>query len=199
MIDHLVYAGPDLEAAAKSAESIIGVPSVSGGRHVGFGTANRLIALGPSTYLEIIGPDPSQPTPAFERPFGIDVLEAPRLVAWAVAVEDIEAAWRLVEPAEIGPPVEMTRRTPTGDLLRWRLTPPVPGSLPFLIDWLDTPHPAGQLEQVAKLVDLRIEDPDPAEVRRVIRAMKLEVSTRKAWEPRIAATIDLSDRRVVLW
>ena len=199
MIDHLVYAGPDLEAATKSAESIIGVPSVEGGRHVGFGTANRLIGLGPSTYLEIIGPDPSQPTPAFERPFGIDALEAPRLVTWAVAVDDIEAARKLAEPAEIGPPVEMTRRTPTGDLLRWRLTPPVPGSMPFLIDWLDTPHPAGQFEQIAKLVDLRIEDTDPGEVRRVIRALKLDVSTRKAWEPRIAATIDLPDRRVVLW
>lgn len=199
MIDHLVYAGPDLEAATKSAELIIGVPSVEGGRHVGFGTANRLIGLGPSTYLEIIGPDPSQPTPAFERPFGIDALEAPRLVTWAVAVDDIEAARKLAGPSEIGHSVEMTRRTPTGDLLRWRLTPPVPGSMPFLIDWLDTPHPAGQLEQIAKLVDLRIEDTDPAEVRRVIRALKLDVSTRKAWEPRIAATIDLPDRRVVLW
>lgn len=199
MIDHLVYAGPDLEAAAKSAESIIGVRSVEGGRHVGFGTANRLIGLGPSTYLEIIGPDPSQPAPAFERPFGIDALEAPRLVAWAVAVDDIEAARKLVEFAGIGPPVEMTRRTPTGDLLRWRLTPPVPGSVPFLIDWLDTPHPAGQLEQVAKLVDLRIEDTDPGEVRKVVRALNVNVSTRKAWEPRIAATIDLPDRRVVLW
>lgn len=199
MIDHLVFAGPDLAAATAAAESILGVASVEGGRHEGFGTANRLIGLGAATYLEIVGPDPSQPDPAIERPFGIDALEAPRLVAWAVAVEDIETARRLVEPAEIGSPVEMTRRTPAGDLLRWRLTPPVPGSMPFFIDWLDTPHPAGQLDQVAKLVDLRIEDTDPAEVRKVIRALKLDVSTRKAWEPRIAATIDLPDRRVVLW
>lgn len=199
MIDHLVYAGPDLDVATTSAESIIGVPSVEGGRHVGFGTANRLIGLGPATYLEIIGPDTSQPAPVFPRPFGIDDLDGPRLVAWAVAVDDIEASRRLLEPIEIGPPVEMTRQTPAGELLRWRLTPPVPGSLPFLIDWMDTPHPAGQLEQVARLVDLRIEDSDLNDVRVVVKKLKLKVSTRKTWESRLAATIDLPDRRVVLW
>lgn len=199
MIDHLVFAGPDLVAATESAESILGLASVEGGRHVGFGTANRLIGLGPSTYLEIIGPDPTQPDPVFARPFDIDVLDGPRLVAWAVAVPDINATRRAIEPVVVGPPVEMTRRTPKGDLLRWRLTPPVAGSLPFFINWLDTPHPAGQLEQSATLVDLRIEDAEPGDVRKVVKALNLPVTTRKAWEPRIAATIDLPDRRVVLW
>lgn len=199
MIDHLVYAGPDLDGATTLAESIIGIASVEGGRHVGFGTANRLIGLGPTTYLEIIGPDTSQPAPVFPRPFGIDDLDGPRLVAWAVAVDDIEASRRSLEPAEIGPPAEMTRRTPAGDLLRWRLTPPVPGPLPFLIDWMDTPHPASHLEQLARLVDLRIEDPDLSDVRAVVKKLKLKVSTRKTWDSRLAATIDLPDRRVVLW
>lgn len=199
MIDHLVFAGPDLVAATESAESILGLVSVEGGRHVGFGTANRLIGLGRSTYLEIIGPDATQPDPVFSRPFDIDVLKGPRLVAWAVAVPDINATRRAIEPVVVGPPVEMTRRTPKGDLLRWQLTPPVAGSLPFFINWLDTPHPAGQLEQSASLVDLRIEDAELGDVRRVVKALNLAVSTRKAWEPRIAATIDLPDRRVVLW
>ena len=199
MIDHLVFAGSDLATATEVAESMLGIESVEGGRHVGFGTANRLIGLGPSTYLEIIGPDPTQPDPVLSRPFDIDVLEGPRLVAWAVAVPDINATRRAIEPVVIGPPVEMTRRTPKGDLLRWRLTPPVAGSLPFFIDWLDTPHPAGQLEQVATLADLRIEAPELGDVRKVVKALNLPVSTRKAWEPRIAATIDLPDRRVVLW
>jgi len=43
---------------------------------------NALIALGPSTYLEIIGPDPDQPKPAGRRRFGIDDLGTPQIVGW---------------------------------------------------------------------------------------------------------------------
>ncbi len=78
-IDHLVYATPDLKLGIDKLEKLLGVHATPGGQHLGLGTRNALIALGPLTYLEIVGPDPEQPKPARPHWFGIDELEAPRL------------------------------------------------------------------------------------------------------------------------
>lgn len=199
MIDHLVLAGPDLDAATAYGEQVLGVESVAGGQHLGVGTRNRLIRLGGSTYLEVIGPDPDQPDPEGPRPFGIDELASPALVAWAVATSDIDGAREAVGTDVIGPAAALSRKTPEGATLAWEVTPTVPGPFPFLIDWLDTVHPTTSLEHVATLVKVRIESPDPKPVRAAITALGLDVDVRQGPAFRISATIDLPDRRVVLW
>src|SRR5919109_2901188 len=83
-VDHLVYATPDLQAGVDRAETLLGIRAAPGGQHPGRGTRNALVALGPTSYLEIIGPDPAQPKPSGPRRFGIDDLEAPRIVRWVV-------------------------------------------------------------------------------------------------------------------
>jgi hypothetical protein len=128
-LDHLVLATPDLEATVADVAARAGVRSVEGGRHVGLGTRNHLLGLGGSAYLEIIGPDADQPAPDRPRPFGIDELTGPRLVTWAVHPPDVDA---VVERARAlghdpGAPRPMSRRTPAGVLLAWRLTEPSDG------------------------------------------------------------------------
>ncbi|WP_327085082.1 VOC family protein [Nonomuraea sp. NBC_01738] len=144
-MDHLVYATPDLAPTVAEVERLLGVKPAEGGRHVGLGTRNHLLGLGGRSYLEIIGPDPEQPHPGAPRPFGIDTLDAPRLVAWAVEPDDLDAtvAASRARGYDPGTPFAMSRRTPSGDLLEWRLAfaaEPDP-VIPFLIDWGTTPHP----------------------------------------------------------
>ncbi len=158
-LDHLVYAVTDLEAAVAEFAERTGVSPVEGGRHLGRGTRNHLVGLGPTSYLEIIGPDrDNPPEPATAVPFGLDRLTAPKLVTWAVRPADIEAA------------VVYKRQ-----LLEWRLasTHPAPlaGITPFLIDWGDTPHPASTGLPRVELAALHATHPDPAAVRRVSDAL----------------------------
>jgi hypothetical protein len=146
MLDHVVLAAPDLGRAVAQFADRTGLEPAPGGSHPGLGSANYLVALGPTAYLELIGPDPDQPRPAHGRPFLVDQLAAPRIVAWAIRTPDIDAAVadarrRGYDP---GPPRAMSRATPAGDVLHWRLTPPRPevdsGLVPFLIDWGTTTH-----------------------------------------------------------
>jgi Glyoxalase-like domain len=46
MIDHLVYGAPELGTAMNDLERRFGVRAAAGGRHVGIGTYNALLAPG---------------------------------------------------------------------------------------------------------------------------------------------------------
>ena len=91
MVDHLVYATPDVDASIAALSAQLGVAPALGGSHPGLGTRNALLALGPRCYLEIVGPDATQPPPDGARWFGIDALTAPRLVTWCAAARDLPA------------------------------------------------------------------------------------------------------------
>jgi hypothetical protein len=182
MIDHLVYGAPDLDNAIDDLERRFGVRAAAGGRHVGIGTYNALLALGPRTYLEVIAPDPDQPAPANPRPFGLDDLTSSRLVGWALGCDDIDAAIansraRGYDP---GDSIEMTRTAPNGTVLRWQLTLNAIGGgpVPFLISWGATQHPATSAPHGLVLDAFEIEHPDPDSLADMLHALGAEVDTK---------------------
>jgi catechol 2,3-dioxygenase-like lactoylglutathione lyase family enzyme len=186
-LDHLVYATPDLEESVRQLAKLTGVRPVEGGPHPGLGTRNHLLGLGELRYLEIIGPDPEQPPPDRPRPFGIDELTEPRLAAWAVRAADIEARVARsrtlgYDPGLIEP---LSRRTPEGELLRWRLTFPYEPVVPFLIDWGRTPHPARRLP-VVPLTAFAGTHPEPADVRTRLAALGVELEVREGRQGLVA-------------
>jgi len=161
-LDHIVVGTRDLDAGARWMEDMLGVPPLSGGEHSTMGTWNKLWSLGPSSYLELVAINPTAPSPSRPRWFGLDdpdiqdsLASGPRLLNWAVRVNDIEKAARDC-PVNLGSIHTLSR----GDFT-WKAAIREDGALihqghiPLVIEW-QTAHPASQLEdQGLRLVRLR--------------------------------------------
>ncbi|MEU3830107.1 VOC family protein [Streptomyces sp. SID486] len=175
LLDHLVLATPDLAATVAEFARRTGVTPAPGGVHLGLGTRNHLVGLGGRSYLEIVGPDPEQPEPAGPRPFGVDLLAGPAVPTWAISPPDLDAAIAAARERghDPGPVRPMSRRTPDGTVLRWRLTDAgdATGLVPFLIDWGDSRHPAASGLPVAPLLAVSASAPDPRRVRGPLAAL----------------------------
>lgn len=176
LLDHLVLATPDLAATVAEFARRTGVTPAPGGVHPGLGTRNHLVGLGGRSYLEILGPDPEQPEPAGPRPFGVDGLTGPRTLTWAISPPDLDTAIVVARARghDPGPVHPMSRRTPEGTVLGWRLTPGhvhPSGLVPFLIDWGDCRHPATAGLPVTPLLAVSASVPEPEEVRGALAAL----------------------------
>jgi hypothetical protein len=203
-VDHLVYATPDLQRGIDTIERLLGLKATPGGQHPGRGTRNALVALGPAAYLEIIGPDPEQPTPPQPRPFGIDGLKEPRLVTWAIKGTNLEALARdaVRGGVTLGDVIGGSRKRAVGVLLAWRYTDRrtvvAGGVVPFVIDWGPTPHPAATATPGASLVALRAEHPEAEMVQRALRVLDLDLRVQRGPRPALVATITGPRGRVEL-
>ncbi|MEP6995116.1 MAG: VOC family protein [Acidobacteriota bacterium] len=194
-VDHLVYAAPDLEAAVVELQGLLGVRAAAGGRHPGEGTRNALISLGGDAYLEILGPDPDQPSPGKQRWFGIDILKAARLVGWAAKTEDLEGVARqaLETGIPLGPVTAGRRQRSDRVALSWQFSDPHvvlgDGLVPFFIDWKDSPHPARAAPRGVSLVELRAEHPEPGPVQAMLAGLGLDLPVKTGPKPALIASL----------
>ena len=202
-VDHLVYAVPNLVEGIAGIERLFGCDVVPGGRHESWGTANALVSLGESCYLEIIGPDPETSIDGTPTLFGIDVLKAPKLVTWAAKGDDLERIIRRASLAgvDLGSVSSGGRELPDGSALSWRFTDPfaerADGVVPFFIDWADTTHPATLLPRECHLLEVSVTHPDAIEVETALSAIGVPLSVT-AGDVEITATIQTPNGTVEL-
>lgn len=203
-VDHLVYGTRDLNRGVEEIEKLLGVRATAGGQHPGRGTRNALLALGPTAYLEIIAPDPEQPSPQEPRPFGLDGLKQSKLLAWFVKGHDLE---RLRNEAvrkgvPLGEVKSGSRRRPDGVQLSWQFTDPstlvADGIVPLFIDWGESSHPAHTAPEGATLVSLRAEHPDVESVRTMLRHLGVDLPLNQGHSPVLIAVIEGPRGRVEL-
>jgi hypothetical protein len=149
-IDHIIYAVDDLDAAAARFRDEFGLGSIVGGRHPGWGTANRIVPLG-REYVELVTVVDRDEAAASD--FGRGVTEAVatgrRLVGWAAATNDLRGiVGRLNLEVKRG-----SRARHDGSTLRWELAGVAQAlstsALPFFIQW-DGPR---ELHPGAAVVD----------------------------------------------
>ena len=138
------------------------------------GTHNLLLALGSTTYLEVISVNPgSSVTRA--RWFGLDHVQpksAPRLAAWVASTNDIAS----VATPELGE-VETMRR----DVHTWQMAVrmdgaiPLGGAAPLLIQRAPGSDPVAALPKSdLRLERLLIRHPDPTRVLALLHRLELE-------------------------
>ena len=163
-LDHIVVAVPDLELAKSEFASKTGVTPIDGGPHPGRGTCNALVSFGASSYLELIAPDPQQ-TLAGTNGAKFAELHEPQLLHWALRTTDLAAVSAQTKQAGLTPGAihSMSRNTPQGEVLNWRLMGlsghSYGGLLPFYIDWLDCPHPTLSAPAVGRLKNVAVSLP----------------------------------------
>jgi hypothetical protein len=203
-VDHLVYAASDLHRGLDEIEALVGVRAAPGGQHLGGGTHNALLGLGPGVYLEIIATDPDQAPPPQPRAFGLDSLSGSRLAAWAVTTTNVDAVLAQAQEKgiKLGEVQQGNRRRADGMQLRWRYTNPrtilANGIVPFFIDWGQSPHPSLSAPTGATLVALRAEHPDEDGVQHMLRALNVDLTVTHAANPALVAVIDGRHGRVEL-
>ena len=153
-IDHVLRAVRDLDEAGSRLLDEHGLASVPGGRHDGWGTANRIVPLG-DDYLELVAvvDEREAATAPFGRWAAAAAADGDRWAGWVVRTDELD---RLATDRGLEV-VDGARRRPDGAVLRWRMAgldralgDP---QLPFFIEWLvpvrDRPgrtvvhHPAG--------------------------------------------------------
>ena len=207
-LDHIVFACQDLAEGTRIIQDLTGATPVVGGPHIGRGTRNTLLTFDDRTYFEIIGIDPDQPEPERARGFGIDQLEAPKLVAYAihpVGDETLDGLAAIVrdEGFDPGEWMAMSRQKPDGELLEWELTAGgdtgfrLEGAIPFAIDWLGRPSPATTLPSMGTLVQLSVQHPD-ARVGAVLTALGLDNVGFTQGPAQLSATIETATGTVEL-
>lgn len=176
-LDHVVVGVPDLESGVQDFAKALGTTPTLGGRHESIGTHNAILPLRGGHYLELIARDPSCPNPPLGVPWGLEKLKEPRLITWAAATKDIDAAVEQAKSAgyDPGTAISVARETPEGERLSWRLTVSTrlagDGLVPFLIDWGSSPHPSGTNEALCSIEGFTAEHPDPESVRAMLSAL----------------------------
>lgn len=179
-IDHIVLAAPDLDRACTEFETATGVRPAWGGAHPGRGTHNALVAFDATTYLEIIAPDPAQPSSGMAS--SMTRLERPTLFHWAVRCSGLaNVADRLAldgwTPTDVR---RMTRTPPNGAKLEWELFGmsghSLGGLVPFFIDWLNCPHPAATSPRVGRVSSLSLTLPQPEQLQALVQSLGIDVA-----------------------
>lgn len=169
-LDHILYAVPNLQKGIEDFEKLTGVRPAYGGKHPTLGTHNALVSLGEEVYLELIAPDPNQNTPFEHIPFGIGKITAPKIITWAVRSANINALGAKIQLAEIE---DGGRIQEDGTNLQWktaRITEFAENSgiVPFVIQWVNTPHPASTAPGGCALLQFSAEHPSPSKFAKLL-------------------------------
>ncbi len=203
-VDHLVVAAATLEQGVAWCEATLGVTPGPGGKHVLFGTHNRLLKVAtpvfPDAYLEIIAIDPAAPPQRRPRWFGLDdpalqqrLLESPRLVHVVVRTGTLGAHRRALVAAGLDPgdPIQASRETPHGRLA-WQILVRADGrllcegALPTLIQW-EGVHPAAQMPDSGITLRALALAGVPAAARELLQLRHVQVQA--GFGPALSATL----------
>ena len=201
-IDHLVWYGADLAESRRYFATYLDAEPLYGGAHPGEGTANAVLSLGPTTYLEILGRDVNQDAACLDAE--VASLDGQGLYHWAVGGVDLTALAARASAAGLtcGALVPGGRVKPDGtrlDWLCWGLSGHGFGALvPFFIDWRQSEHPARSTPRGGNLVGLEVHTPNPEGLSRIFSELGLSLPVIESAEPRVQARLGSTHGELLL-
>ena len=192
-LDHLLLAGPDLDAATAALEARTGVRAAPAGSHQDLGAQSAIARLGDHTFLEVVGPDPALSHGAFAA--RLEQLKGPQLLMWAAHTENADGIVARATEAGYHAVLTESRRTrPDGTVARWRsvfVNGHGAGALiPFFVEWPPGEHPSRDAPAGLSLVAFRIEAPESEALKVVLDALDVSVTVRKGPEERLLAELE---------
>ena len=204
-IDHIVYGVPDLNEGIKYIEEFFGVTPSIGGKHLSKGTKNALLNLGDACYLEILTVDRENREFTGNRWMGIDSIDSPRIIRWALKSEDINTDSRTlsVHSSEHGVIEGGSRQTTDGRLLQWQMTLPTTSAqvdvLPFITDWSKSAsHPTDALEEHCRLQRIVLSHPSPSTLQKILFNLGLDVEIDQNDAEQIAIQVETPNGLIIL-
>lgn len=204
-LDHLVVAAASLDQGVAWCEATLGVTPGPGGKHVLFGTHNRLLKIAtpafPLAYLEVIAVDPISPPQRRARWFGLDepalqqrLAASPCLIHAVARTDTLGTQRRALRAAGMDPgePVQAGRDTPQGRLA-WQILVRADGrllcggALPTLIQW-EGVHPAARMPDAGLALRALTLNGVPAAARELLGLRNVQVHSGLG--PALVATLE---------
>ncbi len=188
---------PDLEAGIQYFEEKLGVVPVFGGYHKTQGTKNALLNLSNECYLEIIAIDPDNVDVTQDRWMGIDLLDGPKLIRWAIKSSNLRNDQSILRKhhSTMGEIHPGSRQTASGELLKWELIMPLSTPevevVPFVLDWSQSEmHPTEVLAPSGfELYRIQLTHSEPGTITPVLQALDVEVGLVKGETAKINALL----------
>jgi hypothetical protein len=200
--DHLVVGIRSLAEGIAQFARLTGVTPAAGGVHPRRGTENALVSLGHGAYLEIIAPQPK--AQLSESDAILRTLDRMRILAWAVAVDDADAAMEVLRAAgfKTSLPHHGSRITPSGERLEWEvfaLPDATIAGAPFFIEWSSTTtHPSVTAPTGCAREGFRIQAPPPERLSAVLKAVGVSGVKVTSGALAFEAVVTCGQRRAIL-
>lgn len=198
-VDHFGVAVRGTRAGCDVMEALTGVRPYLTPPEPGQWYQSAGLALGPDSFLEIIGPNPDHrgfhPLKAIVRDF-----EAPFVLFWYVATDDFAAFQARVRKA--GHRLERVEATPDDPgpehscYIRGVIGPGFTTNRPCVIEWKRKAHRADMQDRCA-LIDFQLAQPDPAPVKVLFRGLGIDLPVTSG-RRRIAFKLDTPKGEVTL-
>jgi Glyoxalase-like domain len=198
-IDHVLLSAGDDAPTSLLLTTRYGLHAYEGGRHPGWGTANRIIPLG-DAYLELVSvvDEAEARASAFGR-WALESAERGRpAIGWAVRPDDLD-----VTATRLGLEIsEGSRTRPSGEIVAWRSAGVDEVArrpwLPFFIEWRDvSTHPGRSAPSSARLERIDLEC-DVAELDGWLGPHALPVDVRAGDAGIVRIVVETPAGRVVL-
>lgn len=197
IIDHIVYAVPDLEKAIIDFEKLTGIRPTFGGYHTTRGTKNAVVNLGNTCYLELIAIDEENKEVSAPRWMGVDFIEKAQMVRFALKSDDLKKDSAILQKynPQMGEINGGQRQMSNGKMLTWEmilpLAAPAVDIVPFMTDWRKSEvHPTDSMAKECEFIAFKFTHPNPEMILEVLNELGMTAEVLKGEKIKIKAIVN---------